>query len=576
MSKQVVSTGWNPDVLSGTQVGSCMLEGLLSLGTMGAVFLARQERPHRSVAVKLIHRHLANDPEAWQLYRARFQREADATATLDHAQIVPVYEFGETDDLAYLVMPYLPDGSLATRLERQGPFPLSQTMAYVEQVASALDYAHARGIIHRDVKPSNMLVHPDGRVLLADFGIAHLLHLPELTSEPGASSGSTRSTTALTQASSTIGTPEFMAPEQVRGEMLTSAIDQYALGIATYAMLVGQTPFCGGDVTAVLLRHLGSPPPPLRRRRPEIPARVEDVIFWALAKDPADRPATASQFARTLRAAVETEPLVRRVRRLLEGGSVPAGPQTSFSAAVGQEDSGRQRALPYWSTEPEFVVDEANEASTDESAITTNPDGLGMHQVLNPTGGAGGYAPEAPPWPLPQTGPSKRVVLAAVIGLAMSLVTLIIVAALLVNTVQAALTSPSSAPSRVVLASPTPTTTRVPPTATPLPPTNWLVLSPTLVTDACRSTQSVTLQLTNTGPEAVSWTAETRSSHHSNAAVTPASGSLGAGATQGITLSLNSGHSDRGQGTILIGVVSGQEAGHPAQVRYTIAACDGD
>ena len=384
----MVSTGWNPDVLNGTQVGSCILEELLSLGSMGAVFLARQERPHRAVAVKLIHRHLASDPEAWQLYRARFQREADATATLDHAHIVPIFAFGETDDLAYLVMPYLPDGSLATRLKRQGPFSLSQTMAYVEQVASALDYAHARGIIHRDVKPSNMLVHPDGRVLLADFGIAHLLHVPELISEPALGQGGTRSTTALTQASSTIGTPEFMAPEQVRGDMLTPAIDQYALGIATYAMLVGQTPFGGGDVTAVLLRQLGSPPPPLRRRRPEIPARVEEVIFWALAKDPADRPATASQFARALRAALETKPLVRGARWPRKGGSLPISP-----------------------VEPEVVVEEANEASDDERTITTSPGSISMHRVLNRTPGVGGYisgyAPGAPPWPLPlpPTGP---------------------------------------------------------------------------------------------------------------------------------------------------------------------------
>ena len=538
------------------------------------------------MAVKVIYRHLASNPESWQLYLARFQREADATATLDHLHIVPIYEFGETDDIAYLVMPYLPDGSLSTWLDQQGPLSLLQTVQYVEQVASALDYAHAQGIIHRDVKPSNMLVHQDGRVLLADFGIARLLQVPDLISELALGAESDWSNTALTLASSAVGTPEFMAPEQVRGEMVTPAADQYALGIAAYAMLAGQTPFAGGDMTAVLLRQLVSPPPPLRRRRPEIPARVEDVIFWALAKDPVDRPATAGQFARALRAAVETEPLVRRVRRLLEGGSVPAGPQISVSAAVGQEDSSRRHTLPYWSTEPEFVVDEATVASTDESTITTSPDGLSMQQVPNPTGGAGGYASGAP-WPLLQTGPSKRAAFAAVIGLAMSLVTLMIVAALLVTTVQAALTSSSGISSGAVVTSPIPvgqyaaatafpTTTPVPPTATPLPPTNWLTISPTLIMVACQSTSSVMLQLTNSGPETAIWTTETGSSHHADITITPASGSLGAAATQGITLSLNAGHADRGQGTLLLGVVSGQEAGNPAQVRYTIAACDGD
>jgi serine/threonine protein kinase len=560
----VVTTDWNLDVLNGTQVGSCILEELLSLSTMGAVFLARQERPHRAVAVKLIHRRRASNPEAWQLYRARFQREADATATLDHAHIVPIFAFGETDDLAYLVMPYLPDGSLATWLERQGPFSLSLTMAYVEQVASALDYAHARGIVHRDVKPSNMLLHPDGRILLADFGIAHLLHLPEVLAEPGANSGNARSTSALTQASSTIGTPEFMAPEQVRGDMLTPAIDQYALGIATYAMLVGHTPFGGGgDVTAVLLRHLGSPPPPLRTLRPEIPARVEEVIFWALAKDPADRPATASQFAKALRAALGT-------KRPLRGARWPR----------------KGRSLPISRVKPACVVEKANERT-----ITTRPDSISMHQAVNRTPGVGGYlseyVPGAPTWPLPPAGSSKRVVFAAVLGLPMSIVVLIIVAALLVTTVQSALSSSSGISSGVVVASPIPvgqyaaatafpTATPVPPTATPLPPTNWLTISPTQVAVACQSTPSVMLQLTNTGPEAVIWTAETGSSHHADITITPTSGSLGAAATQGITLSLNAGHTDPGQGTILIGVVSDQEAGNPAQVRYTIAACNGD
>jgi serine/threonine protein kinase len=153
----MAGTGWNPEALSGTRLGSCILEDPLSIGSMGAVFMARQERPHRYVAVKVIHRHLASDSEAWKLFLTRFQREADATAALEHANIVPIYEFGETGDVAYLVMPYLPDGSLATLIEKHGPLALPQAITYLEQVAAALDYAHVRGIVHRDVKPSNML-----------------------------------------------------------------------------------------------------------------------------------------------------------------------------------------------------------------------------------------------------------------------------------------------------------------------------------------------------------------------------------------------------------------------------------
>ena len=335
------STGWNPDGFNDTQVGSCVLERPLSISRMGAVFLARQERPHRLVAVKVIDRELARDPETWQLFLARFQREADATATLEHANIVPIHEFGETGDLAYLVMPYFPEGSLATRLEQQGPLPLTQTVQVVEQIAAALDYAHARGIIHRDVKPANMLIHPDGRVMLGDFGIARPLHQPDQTTQLAPEPGDKESKASLTQVGTALGTPEYMAPEQVRMETLSPATDVYALGIATYELLGGRTPFEGGDVPTVLQSHVTSPPPPLRALRPELPPQVEDVIFWALAKDPADRPATAGQFAQALRASLSTEPP--------DGGngwSLHSVPSLGLIAAVEeQKNGGDQRVL---------------------------------------------------------------------------------------------------------------------------------------------------------------------------------------------------------------------------------------
>jgi hypothetical protein len=335
------STGWNPDGFNDTQVGSCVLERSLSISSIGAVFLARQEHPHRLVAVKVIHRELAPDSEAWLLFLARFQREADATATLEHANIVPIYEFGETGDLAYLVMPYFPEGSLATRLEQRGPLPVAQTAQFVEQVAAALDYAHARGIIHRDVKPSNMLVHLDGRIMLGDFGIARLLHLPDLTSQLAPEPGDQQSKASLTEAGTALGTPDYMAPEQVQLETLSPATDVYALGIATYELLGGKTPFEGGGVPAVLQRHVTSPPPPLRALRPELPPRVEEVIFWALAKDPADRPATAGQFAKALRASLTTEPRDRG-----NDWSLQSAPYLGLVSAVeGEENGGHQRVL---------------------------------------------------------------------------------------------------------------------------------------------------------------------------------------------------------------------------------------
>ncbi len=210
---------------------------------MGAIYVAQQERPRRQVAVKVLRPQALADARQWPLFLARFRREADATAALDHANIVPIYEFGEQDDLAYLVMPYLPDGSLADLLAREGPLSIPQTLTYIDQIASALDYAHQHGIVHRDVKPSNLLLHPDGRLLLADFGIARPLDqrdLPDiaLASDINAEAG-------LTVGGVTLGTPEYMAPEQIRGVRVGPSADIYALGVVTYAALAGHAPFGG-------------------------------------------------------------------------------------------------------------------------------------------------------------------------------------------------------------------------------------------------------------------------------------------------------------------------------------------
>src|SRR5262249_23755504 len=189
------------------------------------------------------------DPEAWRVFLQRFRHEADATAALDHANIVPIYEFGEQKGVAYLVMPYLSDGSLAQVLDRENTLPLPRAVRYVEQIAAALDLAHPQGIVHRDVKPSNLLLHPDGRLMLADFGIARPLGRPDaLGSVPDNPHADPR----LTQAGATMGTPEYMAPEQARGEGAEAASDIYALGVVAYEMLSGEPPFTGPDAETVL------------------------------------------------------------------------------------------------------------------------------------------------------------------------------------------------------------------------------------------------------------------------------------------------------------------------------------
>jgi LPXTG-motif cell wall-anchored protein len=251
----------------------------------------------------------------------------------------------------------------------------------------------------------------------------------------------------------------------------------------------------------------------------------------------------------------------------------------------------RRSSRPHGSTEAdfsdssEFAVEEAtSDQITLENPIPAAPGGSSRQQMLPSIGGAGGsgrYASGAPQWPLPKTGLDKRVALAAIAGLTIAIIALIFAAPLVGIALQSALTSPTGTPSRVVSASASPhsqQTAAVPtlPTGTQVPTTNWLVITPTQVVLDCQGTQGVTLQLTNTGPEAVSWAAETSSSHHSRVAVQPASGSLTAGATQAITISISTGQSNGGQGSIQFAVVSDQQTTNPAEVNYTTSGCGGD
>src|SRR6266542_5271662 len=204
--------------LTGLTLGTCTLERLVGQGGMGAVYLARQARPSRNVAVKVLQPNMSMNSEVYQEFLARFRREADVIARLDHVNIMPIYEYGEQANLAYLGMPYLSGGSLREILSRRGALPLDEVVTYIEQAASALDYAHAQGVVHRDLKPANFLLAADGRLVLADFGIARIME------ESASGAG-------LTGTGTILGTPEYMAPEMARGEPIDYRIDIYELGI---------------------------------------------------------------------------------------------------------------------------------------------------------------------------------------------------------------------------------------------------------------------------------------------------------------------------------------------------------
>jgi serine/threonine protein kinase len=266
------------DALIGAVLGSCTLQRLLEQGSMGAVFLAQQSRPHRHVAVKVLVPPVTLTPQQQATFLERFRREADAAASLDHPHILPVYEYGERDGLAYLVMPYISGGTLRDEMKREGAFPFPKVVQYLDQVAAALDAAHARGVIHRGVKPTNILLAPVCRLFLTDFGLVGIV---EQTSGLSASPG----------------TSDYIAPEQVSGEQVDARADLYALGVTLYQMVTGKLPFQGETPIQVALHHLHTPPHPPHLLRADLPLAAGQVMLRALAKRPADRYMRAQDFA---------------------------------------------------------------------------------------------------------------------------------------------------------------------------------------------------------------------------------------------------------------------------------------
>ncbi len=280
--------------LLGKALGTCTLKRLVGRGGMGAVYLAQQSRPRRTVAVKVVLPGIVLEQKPRVEFLARFRREADAIAALDHINIMPVYEYGEQGDTAYLVMPYVTGGTLRDILDKRGALSLTEVVRILEQTAAGLDSAHAQSIVHRDLKPGNILFHADGRVLLADFGLAKVLK--DVTEN--------ESNGHLTSIGTIIGTPEYLSPEQGTGDAVDYRTDIYSLGIMVYQMLAGRVPFAGPSPVAVAIKHALEEPPPPTRFNPSIPKSVEAVVMKAISKKPSQRYESAGAFAQALRQAV--------------------------------------------------------------------------------------------------------------------------------------------------------------------------------------------------------------------------------------------------------------------------------
>jgi hypothetical protein len=278
--------------LIGKMLGSCLLEKLLGYGGSSAVFLAQQHDPERKVAVKVFLHRSTMDAQSRKDFYQRFLREAEAASQLDHPNILPIYSYGEQDGLPYIVMPYMSGGTLSEYVTQYGPLALQDVQWYLEQIASALDYAHAHGCIHCDVKPANMLIDGEGHLMLSDFGIAHLSKDGSMTS-PGR-----KNPDAL------MGTPDYISPEQAMGYALDGRSDIYSLGVTAFYLLARQLPFKADTSIALALMHVHDAPPSLVSVRADIPPMLDQVVHTALAKAPDDRFQTATGFSMAFAEAV--------------------------------------------------------------------------------------------------------------------------------------------------------------------------------------------------------------------------------------------------------------------------------
>jgi predicted Ser/Thr protein kinase len=267
-----------PDV--GETFGGYRIESLLGRGGMGSVYLATQERLGRKVALKLIAPALALDED----FRARFLHESQLAASLDHPNVIPIYDADEVDGVLYLAMRYVNGPSLRELIRERGSLSADETVRIVEQIAGALDEAHRAGLVHRDVKPANILLaEPGDHAYLCDFGLAKRTTSPELT-----------------QTGSFLGSVDYCAPEQIEGRPLDGRADVYSLGCVVFHCLAGHAPYLRDSEFAVLQAHLHDPPPLVSDVRSDLPSTWEGVIARALAKDPGDRYPTAGALAAAL------------------------------------------------------------------------------------------------------------------------------------------------------------------------------------------------------------------------------------------------------------------------------------
>ena len=322
---------------TGTKLGQYEVQDFIGQGAMGLVYRAYHAQLERTGAVKVLQA-IAPDPDT----TARFRHEAQAIAQLRHPNVLNVYDFGEYQGTPYMIVEYVPGGSLANKLS-DGMLDQAAALRYLRGIAAGLDYAHEHGIVHRDVKPANVLLEKDNTPVLADFGLAKLLQGSSLKSMTGV----------------TTGTPAYMAPEQVAGSRVGPAADRYSLATIAYEMLTGVIPFDGEGLLELLYAQVHRDPVPPSARNSSLKPKVDAVIMRGLAKDPAARWETCTEFVDALSAALThgPEPAVARTMVMAPAvaSTIPiakAAPAPAAPAYVDSEDSGATVAVAYPSPPP--------------------------------------------------------------------------------------------------------------------------------------------------------------------------------------------------------------------------------
>jgi YVTN family beta-propeller protein len=318
------------DLPIGTVIAGYRIESVAGRGGMGVVYRATQLGLDRQVALKLIAPEMADDA----LFRERFKRESRTTASIDHPNVIPVYEAGEADGKLFIAMRYVEGTDLRELIRREGRVSPERTVRIVEQVAAALDAAHRRGLVHRDVKPANALITEDGEehVYLTDFGLT----------KHAASVG------GMTKTGQFVGTPDYTAPEQIKGERADARTDVYALGCLLFQTLAGRVPYDRDSEVAKMYAHLNDPPPSLAGDIGDPAGPLDEVISRALSKDPAERQPSCGDMARAARAALAGTVAPEAERTVAAGAAAPAegDAEAAVTQAARTESEGTEASMP--------------------------------------------------------------------------------------------------------------------------------------------------------------------------------------------------------------------------------------